>query len=260
MIHPTAIVSTKAHIGDNVVIGPYTIVRDNVVLHDHVYLHGHVIVEGQTTIGRKTEVYPYACIGTPSQNTNIYDGASQVIIGANNIIREYVSIQPGTDETNGHMTTEIGHNNLLMTRVTISHDCVVKNHCTLANNVSLAGHVMVDDYVTLGGSVGVHQWARIGSYAMVGALSGIARNVLPYSLVYGSREASFRGANIIGLKRHGFSNEDIKKIAYVLEYLTNDEEKQENKIKKISEDFKGEKSIELLLSFVQDTTVRGINK
>ncbi len=201
MIHKTAIVSPKAKIGKNVIIGPYSIIGEDVELADNVEIKSHVVVEGITKIGEGTIIYPFASIGNAPQDLKYEGESSEAIIGKNNIIREYVTIQPGTSK--GNMKTIVGDNGLFMVGVHIAHDCVVGNNVIFANYVSLAGHVEVGDYVIIGGLSAVLQFTKIGSHAIIGGVSALVQDLIPYGLANAER-ASLEGINLIGLNRRGF--------------------------------------------------------
>lgn len=203
MIHPNAIVSPRAVIGKNVKIGPYCVIGDKVIIADNVELKSHVVMEGRVAIGEGTVVYPFASFCYPQ--TLKYKGEdSKIIIGKNNTIREYVTIQHGTKE--GSMVTQIGDNCLFMVGVHIAHNCIIGNNCIFANYVSLAGHVQVDDFATIGGLAAVQQFVRIGAHTMVGGLSAVVRDLIPYGLATSDR-AHLEGLNLVGMNRRGFNKE-----------------------------------------------------
>lgn len=208
-IHPSSIIDPNAILGKNVKIGPFCHVGPNVVLNDDVELVSHVSIQGHVQIGEKTKIYPFACIGHAPQDLKYEGEESQVIIGKETMIREYVTIHPGTKH--GQMYTKIGDKCLLMIGVHIAHDCVVGNNVIMANNATLAGHVTVDDYAIIGGLSAVHQFVRIGAHCMIGGMSGVESDVIPYGIVKGER-AHLNGLNLIGLRRRGFSNESIKQL------------------------------------------------
>ena len=201
MIHQSAIVSPKAKIGKNVRIGPFSIIGDNVELADNVEVKSHVVIEGITRIGEATVIYPFASIGNAPQDLKYKGEASEVIIGKNNTIREYVTIQPGTREDK--MKTIVGDNGLFMVGVHIAHDCVIGNNVIFANYVSLAGHVEVGDYVIIGGLSAILQFTKIGSHAIIGGVSAVVQDLIPYGLATAER-ANLEGINLIGLNRRGF--------------------------------------------------------
>ncbi len=209
MIHPTAIVDPKAKIGQNVKIGPYCVVGANVTLHDEVELISHVCIEGQTVIGARTVIFPFASIGHIPQDKKYEGEDSKLIIGEDNRIREYVTMQPGTSGDN--MLTKVGDRGLFMAGVHVAHDCIVGNDVVMANYATLAGHVEVGNFVIIGGLAGIHQRVRIGSHAIIGGLSPVDGDVIPYGAVKGER-AFLNGLNIVGLKRRGFSRESIDEL------------------------------------------------
>lgn len=206
MIHPTAIIDSRAQIGCDVSIGPYCVVGAHVTLEDQVNLVSHVSLEGRLHIGARTKIFPFASLGHVPQDLKYNQEDSCVVIGHDNVIREYVTIQKGTEK--GEMETRIGNHCLLMVGVHIAHDCQVGNHVVMANQATLGGHVKIEDHVIIGGLSAVQQFVRIGEYAMIGGMSGVERDVIPYGLVIGER-ASLQGLNIVGLRRHGFSNQAI---------------------------------------------------
>jgi UDP-N-acetylglucosamine acyltransferase len=205
-IHPTAIVEPGARLGEEVAIGPYCIVGPEVELGEGVSLTSHVVVAGRTTIGPNTRIYPFASIGHPPQDLKYKGESSQLVIGANNVIREYVTMNPGTE--GGGMVTQVGNNGLFMIGAHVAHDCKIGNHVIMANNATLAGHVEVGDWAILGGLSAVHQFVRVGHHAMIGGMSGVEYDVIPYGSVMGDR-ARLSGLNVVGLKRRRFSREDI---------------------------------------------------
>ena len=205
-IHPTAIVESGAKLGEEVTIGPYCIVGPEVELGEGVGLTSHVVVAGRTIIGPNTRIYPFASLGHPPQDLKYKGESSQLVIGANNVIREYVTMNPGTE--GGGMVTQIGNNGLFMIGAHVAHDCKIGNHVVMANNATLAGHVEVGDWAILGGLSAVHQFVRVGHHAMIGGMSGVEHDVIPYGSVMGDR-ARLSGLNVIGLKRRRFSRENI---------------------------------------------------
>lgn len=208
-IHPTAIVAPDATIGADVQIGPYCIVGSQVDLGDRVRLHSHVVVDGRTTIGEETEIYPFASIGLRPQDLKYRGEASVLVVGARNQIREHVTMNPGTE--GGRMETRVGDDCLFMIATHVAHDCVLGNHVIMANNATLGGHVEVGDYAIIGGLAAVHQFVRIGAHSMVGGMSGIEQDLIPYGQAMGER-ARLRGLNLVGLQRRDFSRDDIHEL------------------------------------------------
>ena len=205
-IHPTAIVADGARIGADVTIGPYCVVGENVALGDGVRLQAHVVVEGRTRIGDGTQILSFAAIGNPPQDLKYHGEPSELIIGANNTIREHVTMNPGTE--GGGMITSVGDNCLFMVGSHVAHDCRIGNNVILANNATLAGHVTVGDFAIIGGLSAVHQFVRIGAHSIVGGMSGVENDLIPYGSAMGER-ARLRGLNLVGLQRRDFSRDQI---------------------------------------------------
>lgn len=215
-IHPTALVAEGAILGKDVQIGPYCVVGSDVRLGDGVRLMSHVVIEGRTTVGARTTVYPFASIGHAPQDLKYRGEPSTLRIGEDTIIREHVTIHPGTE--GDRMETVVGNRCLLMVGAHVAHDCLVGNHVILANNATLAGHVVVEDYVIIGGLSAIHQFVRIGKHAIIGGMSGIEHDVIPYGSAMGER-ASLAGLNLVGLKRRGFSREAIHGLRHLYKTL-----------------------------------------
>ena len=205
-IHPTAIVSPGAKLATDVEIGPFCVVGPHVQLDEGVRLISHVCVEGRTHVGARTVIYPFASIGHRPQDLKFSGEESTLIMGTDNTIREYVTMQPGTQD--GRMETRVGDHGLFMVGVHVAHDCVIGNHVIMANYATLAGHVEVGDFVIVGGLAAVLQRVRIGRHAIIGGMSPVDGDVVPYGSVKGDR-AHLNGLNLIGLKRRGFSREDL---------------------------------------------------
>jgi len=205
-IHPTAVIETGAEIGEGCHIGPFCIVGAKVKLAKGVRLHSHVVVEGNTSIGEETEVYPFTSLGHAPQDLKYKGENSTLVIGARNRIREHVTMNPGTES--GGMMTEVGNDCLFMAGTHVAHDCKIGNNVIIANYSAIAGHVHIGDYAIIGGVCGILQFVRIGAHAMIGFMSAVESDVIPYGLVKGDR-AALRGLNLIGMQRRGFSSEDI---------------------------------------------------
>lgn len=215
-IHPTAIIEPGAEIAASASIGPYCHVGARVVLGEGVELLSHVVVAGRTSVGEGTRIFPFASIGQPPQDLKYAGEDSSLIIGKHNIIREYVTMNPGT--AGGGMATRIGDHCLFMANAHVGHDCQLGDHIIMANSVPLAGHVVVGDHAAFGGLAAVHQFVRIGMHAYVGGLTGVERDVIPYGLVMGDR-ARLSGLNMVGLQRRGFSREDIQALRAAYQML-----------------------------------------
>lgn len=205
-IHPTAVVETTAQLAADVVIGPYCVIGPEVLLEKGVHLHSHVVVDGKTRIGEATKIFPFASLGLPPQDLKYKGEASSLSIGKHCVIREHVTMNPGTE--GGGMKTQIGDYCLFMVGSHVAHDCRIGNHVILANNATLAGHVQVGDHTIIGGLAAVHQFVRIGKHAIIGGLSGVENDVIPYGSVMGER-AELAGLNLVGLKRRNFARESI---------------------------------------------------
>ena len=215
-IHDTAVVHSKATIEAGVSVGPYCIVGPEVHLREGVVLHSHVVVEGRITLGTRCQVFPFASLGHAPQDKKYTGEPSVVTVGDETIIREYVTIQPGT--RGGIMKTTVGRNCLLMASTHVAHDCVVGDNVIMANNATLGGHVTVGDGVVLGGMCAVHQFVHIGAGAMVAGMTGVSENVIPYGRV-GPEHNVLSGLNLVGLRRSGASPSDIQKLRAAHEHL-----------------------------------------
>lgn len=208
-IHPTAIVADSASIGTDVTIGPYSIIGDGVELGSGSRIESHVVINGPTRIGENNRIYPFASVGDDPQDRK-YDGEpTRLEIGNGNTIREYCTISRGTVLDEG--VTSIGDDNLVMAYVHIAHDCRIGSHCIFANNATLAGHVRVGDWAIFAGFTGAHQFCHIGAHAFLGMYAGTSRDVPAYTMI-GGQPASPKGINSEGLKRRGFSNEQLRNI------------------------------------------------
>jgi UDP-N-acetylglucosamine acyltransferase len=220
-IHPTAIVDPGAELDSSVNVGPYVIIEKGVKIGQETTIKPHTVITGPTTIGSGNLIGPFATIGAPPQDLKYKGEETELVIGDNNQIREYVSIHRGTVTDKG--ITSIGNGNLLMGYVHIAHDCVIGNSAILANAATLAGHVQIEDHAIIGGLVAVHQFSRIGAYSYIGGLSGISRDVPPFIIVSGIRkQMRVSGINKIGLRRHGFDKETLKKLdkAYKIIFMS----------------------------------------
>lgn len=256
-IHPTALIEEGAQIGKNVSVGPFCILGKDAVLEDNVFLHSHVVIMGKTHLKKNVEIYPYAVLGGPPQSLRLkYDPSEhQIIIGEKTIIREHVTIHPGTAQGGG--TTQIGKSCLLMVASHIAHDCQVGDNVVMANNATLGGHVLVGDYAYLGGLSAVHQFVRIGKHAMIGGMSGVENDVIPYGSVMGER-ARLSGLNVIGLKRRGFSRESIHSLRNAYRLLFAQEGTMAERITDVSLLFKDHEVVMEILSFMKDETDRAL--
>lgn len=203
MIHPTAIVHPDAQVHPSVRIDPFAIIGEHVKIGRDTIIHAHAVIEGDTAIGERNRIFPGAAIGLVPQDLKYNGALSQVRIGDDNSIREYVTINRATYDGE---VTRIGNGNLLMAYVHVAHNCVIGDHTVIANSVGIAGHVTIEDSVTIGGMAGLHQFVRVGTLAMIGGKSRVTRDVSPYTLVEGS-PCHARALNQVGLRRAGINAE-----------------------------------------------------
>ena len=206
MIHKTAIIDPEAKISSNVIIGAYSVIGPDVEIDENTIIHSHVNISGHTKIGKRNKIYPFASIGNDPQDLKYNGEETKLIIGDKNIIREYVTINPGTIADVGK--TLIGNNCLFMISSHVAHDCLIGNNVIIANNVPLGGHAIIEDNVVIGGNSAVQQFTRIGKMAMIGGMTGVLHDVIPYGLSTGNRN-SLQGLNLIGLRRAKFANKEI---------------------------------------------------
>lgn len=254
-IHQTAIVAPGASLADDVSIGPYCVVGEQVVLGPRVTLSAHVVIDGLTAIGEGTRVFPFAAIGLEPQDLKYKGEPSSLVIGRHNTIREYVTLNPGTE--GGGMVTRVGDHCLLMVGVHVAHDCQIGDHVIMANNATLAGHVVVEDYARLGGLCAVHQFVRIGRHAMIGGMSGVERDVIPYGQVMGDR-ARLTGLNIVGMQRYGVSREDIQGLRSAYQFLFSADGTLNDRVNEAAERFGGIAPVDEIIAFIRADSSRAI--
>jgi UDP-N-acetylglucosamine acyltransferase len=247
-IHPTAIVDKGAELGADVAIGPYCVIGAKVKLGDGVQLMSHVAIDGRTSLGTGTTVYPFASLGHRPQDLKFHGEDSELIIGANNQIREHVTMNPGTE--GGGMVTRVGDNGLYMMASHVAHDCQVGNNVVLANNATLAGHVHVGDFVIIGGLSAVHQFVRIGPYAIIGGMSGVESDVIPFGLVKGER-AHLAGLNMVGLERRGFSRDDVRALRSAYRMLFAPEGTLAERVEETFSHYKDQDQVARIVEFIR---------
>ena len=257
MIHKSSVIDTKAKILNNVKIGPFCYVGPNVILEDNVELVSNVHIEGNTKVGKGTRIFPFASIGTQPQDLKFKGEKNSLEIGENNLIREYVTINPGTE--GGGSKTIVGNNCLFMISSHVAHDCKIGNNIVLSHHVALAGHVHIDDYAILSAMVGVVQFRRIGSYSMIGGLCAVDTDILPFTIASGTKgsRAYINGINIVGMKRNGFTKEEINNASEVIKIFFNDTETLKNKIEKFKKN-QANKVNEIIKKFLIIETKNGI--
>ncbi len=255
MIHNTAIVNKNAIISENVEIGPYCTIGPEVEIGSDSVLYSHVNIVGNTKIGKNNQIYPFSSIGTPPQDLKYKGEKNSLIIGNNNKFREYVNINPGTEQGGG--ITRIGDNNLFMVYCHIAHDCLISNNIVLANNVQVGGHVTIQNNAIVGGSCAIHQFSRIGESSMIGGMTGVLSDVIPFGLSMGNRN-NLMGLNLIGLRRSKVSNENIKKIQLAYKNIFKTVSFREN-IKTLSSELKSNEFIKIIINFINSDKKRPIS-
>ena len=254
MIHSTAIIDPKAKISSNVSIGAYSIIGPNVEINDNTIVDSHVSIIGNTKIGKSNRFYPFASIGNDPQDLKFDGEQTKLIIGDNNKIREYVTINTGTEGGGG--VTKVGNNCLFMVSSHIAHDCLVEDNVILANNVPLGGHAHIENDVIIGGNSAVQQFTRVGKSAMIGGMCGVVRDVIPYGIVHGNRSI-LQGLNLIGLRRKNIPNKEILGLSDAYKEIFKNENLTEN-LKNLSEEYKKNKLVVEVVNFLEKDKKRPI--
>jgi len=254
MIHKSSVIDSKAKIGKNANIGPFCFVGPKVQLDDGVELISNVHIEGNTRIGKGTKIYPFASIGTVPQDLKYKGEANSLKIGENNVIREYVTINPGT--AGGGGKTVVGNNCLLMISSHVAHDCKIGNNVVIANNVPLGGHVTIEDSVVIGGNSAVQQFTRIGRLAMIGGMTGVLKDVIPFGLSFGNRNY-LKGINLIGLRRKKYDNKKIMELDQAYKKIFSSGNLHEN-LSKINGEYKGNELVQEVTKFIEKDKKRPI--
>lgn len=254
-IHPTAIIEPGAKLAESVRVGPFCVVGAKVELAAEVELLSHVVVAGRTSIGEGTRIFPFASIGHQPQDLKYRGEESALVIGRRNIIREHVTMNPGT--SGGGMVTRVGDDCLFSVSAHVAHDCAVGNHVVMTNNATLAGHVTLGDHVIMSGLSAVHQFVRIGQHAFIGGMTGVERDVIPYGMAMGDR-ARLVGLNIVGLQRRGFSREDIQALRAAYDILFSQESGTlADRAASLPERFPGVKPVRDIVDFIRADNSRG---
>ena len=254
MIHSTAIIDPKAKISSNVSIGAYSIIGPNVEIDDNSIVDSHVSILGNTKIGKNNRFYPFASIGNDPQDLKFEGEETKLIIGDNNKIREYVTINIGTKGGGG--VTKVGNNCLFMVSSHIAHDCLVEDNVILANNVPLGGHAHIENDVIIGGNSAVQQFTRVGKSAMVGGMCGVVRDVIPYGIVHGNRSI-LQGLNLIGLRRKNIPNKDILGLSDAYKEIFKNENLTEN-LKNLDSNLKSNELVKDVIKFLEKDKKRPI--
>jgi len=254
MIHSSSVIDKKAKIGTDVKIGPFCYIGPNVELRQNVELISNVHIEGNTVIGKGTKIFPFASIGTMPQDLKYKGESNSVLIGENNMIREYVTINPGTE--GGGDKTIIGNNCLFMISSHIAHDCKVGNNVVIANNVPLGGHVTLEDSVVIGGNSAVQQFTRIGRLAMIGGMTGVLKDVIPFGLSFGNRNY-LQGINLIGLRRKKYENKKILELDTAYKQIFSSQNLHDN-LAKINGEFQNNDLVKEVIDFIAKDKKRPI--
>ena len=247
MIHPTAIVHPNARIGAGCHIGPYCVVGEHVVLGDRCRLHSHVVLEGCISLGCDNEIYPFACLGMKTQDLKWKGGITRVEIGDRNVFREYATVHSATSDGDA---TRVGSDNLFLANTHLAHDVQIGNRVIMSNLATLAGHVIVEDHAIIAGLAAVHQFCRIGRYAMVGGCSKLVRDVAPYMMADGN-PAETRFINKVGLERAGFSAETISSLAKAYKTLFRSGLTLENALSRLETEFPSTPELQELVGFIR---------
>ena len=254
MIHSSSVIDKNAKVSNNVNIGPFCYVGPDVELSEGVVLISNVHIEGNTKIGKDTKIFPFASIGTQPQDLKFKNEKNSLSIGEKNIIREYVTINPGTE--GGGSKTIIGNNCLFMISSHIAHDCKIGNNVIIANNVPLGGHVTIEDNVVIGGNSAVQQFTRIGRLAMIGGMTGVLKDVTPFALSIGNRNY-LQGLNLIGLRRQKYDNKKIMGLDKAYKEIFSSKNLHEN-LSKINGEYKDNELVSEVIRFIEKDKKRPI--
>lgn len=254
-IHPTAIVETGAELGKDVKIGPFCQVGPEVTLHDNVELRSSVVATGKTTVGDGTVIHSFATVGAEPQHLNALGTGTELVIGRNNVIRENATMNRGAESSTG--VTRVGDNGYFMAYSHVGHDCKVGDNAIFANCATLAGHVEVADNVYIGGLSAVHQFVRIGNNAIIGGMTGVEFDVIPYGSAFGHR-AVLAGLNLVGLKRRGFSRDQIHEMRRGFRALFAQEGTFKDRLNQVAKDFSESKEVMEIVDFARQKSNRGL--
>ena len=254
-IHSTAIVSKKAKLADGVQVGPCAVIGDNVIIGAKTKIGPHCVIEGDTIIGDSCEVFCGAVLGSRPQDLKYKDQKSYLEIGDNNIIREYCTFNPGTEEGS---KTKVGEGNLFMAYSHVAHDCTVGNHCVIANNGTLAGHVVIEDKAVIGGMVAIHQFVRVGRLSIIGGCSKVVQDIPPYSTCDG-HPAKVYSLNLVGLRRNGVSRESIDKLNHAFKIMFNSGLSVKHALESVLKEIGPCEEVSNLIEFVKSSK-RGISR
>jgi len=254
-IHPTAIVDPAAQLAKSVRVGPYATIGPHVKLADNVVVMQHAVLDGHTTVGEGTTLYPHSCVGLPPQDLGYAGEPTTLVIGKNNIIREHATLHTGTPK--GHGTTQVGDNCMFMVNTHVAHDCAIGNNVIMANNAVMGGHVTIDNFVIVGGNSAIQQFVRIGKHVMIGGMTGVESDVIPYGLVTGIR-AGLSGLNLIGLRRRGFTRDQIHTLRRAYRLLFAAEGTLTERTNDVAELFGEQDAVQEIIAFIRADPARPI--
>ncbi|MGC6518193.1 MAG: acyl-ACP--UDP-N-acetylglucosamine O-acyltransferase [Candidatus Puniceispirillaceae bacterium] len=255
-IHPTAIIDKQAQIASSVVVGAYSVIGPHVVIDDDCIIHPHVVIDGRTTIGKNCEIFSFACLGKAPQHLRYEGEPSELIIGDNNIIREHVTMHIGTKL--GHMKTVIGNDGMFMASSHVAHDCVVGDHFILGQNAALGGHCEVADHVYFGAYSAAHQFVRVGHSAMIGGLTAVIADVIPYGNVYGER-GMMQGLNLVGMRRRGMPKEEVRAIKAAYDALFLAEGIFKDNLEKVAQHYGDLPAVQDMITFIKADASRPLS-
>jgi UDP-N-acetylglucosamine acyltransferase len=253
-IHPSAIVSPKAKIADGVCIGPFSIIGAGVEIGSDTFIDSHVVIDGNTVIGERNRIYPYVSLGLPPQDVGYKGEDTRLVIGHENIIREFVTVNRAT--TKQDRVTKIGNNNYLMAYAHVAHDCTLGNSIIMSNAATLGGHIEIGDKAIIGGLVAIHQFVRVGAYAFIGGMSATVKDIPPFMMASGIR-ARLYGLNVRGLKREGFPRERIDDLKRAYQIIWRDHHLMDEALQRVREEIAPSEELDLLLDFLASSK-RGV--
>lgn len=254
-VHSTAVIAESAEIGEGTSIGAYAVIGPEVKIGKNNRIATHVVIEGRTTIGDENNIFQFSSIGAMPQDLKYHGEPSSLEIGNKNIIREYVTLQPGTE--GGHMLTKVGSHNLFMACAHVAHDVIMGDHNIMVNNAGLAGHITVGNHVIMGGHSGYHQFVRLGDYSIISGGAIVTKDIPPYCVAQGDR-AGLAGINKVGLERNGFADEQIRLVQNLYKTIfLSDENTFSQRLELAIKEYQGDRVAENFLFFLRDSE-RGI--
>jgi UDP-N-acetylglucosamine acyltransferase len=253
-IHSSAVVSPKARIADGVCIGPFSIIGEDVEIGRDTVIDSHVVIDGHTVIGERNRIYPYVSLGLPPQDIGYSGEDTRLVIGDENIIREFVTVNRAT--TKQDWATRIGNSNFLMAYAHIAHDCTLGDSIIMSNAATLGGHITIGDKAIIGGLVAIHQFVRVGAYAFIGGMSATVKDIPPFMMASGIR-AKLYGLNVRGLRKEGFSRERIDGLKRAYQIIWRDHQRMDEALKRVREEIAPFKELDILLDFLTSSK-RGV--